>query len=115
MTNFYKLANNCQTTLKTDMDSSQTTMEVDDNSTFPASFPFILTIWDSYIYGSNNASLDPTMEIVEVTSLVSGTTYNITREMEGTSGSEHFIGQTVAMLITAAIITQLQTAINALE
>lgn len=73
-----QFANAVSTTLSASMDNVQTTMTVASATGFPSSFPF-----DAHIEaeGSNSD------EIVSVTSLSSGTTYNVTRASESYAGS----------------------------
>jgi hypothetical protein len=91
------------TTLSTSMTNVQTTITVVSASGFPSSFPFTLVVEP----GAANA------EIVTVTSLSSGTTYNITRGVDGTSAVAHTSGVPVRHMITARDFTEWQTHTDA--
>ena len=113
-TAFLKAANNYRTTLSAEISAIATSMTPVSIVGAPTTFPFRLTIWDSTIYGKANPSLDPGMEIVEVSSETGGV-FTISREAEGTTGSVHPAGSNVALLLTAGMIKQIQDAVNALE
>ena len=113
-TSFYQVKNYYLSSLKEELGTGKTTIVLDDETGLPTSYPFLLTIWDSTLYG-NNPNLDPNMEIVEVTEDYVGDGYTIVRGKEDTSDVTHAVGSAVAMLLTAGIIKQIQDAINALE
>lgn len=113
-------ANNAITTLATDLDAGLLTVNLTSVTKMPTSFPFRLTLWNGALYGYRNPADDPDMEIVEVTAwnapyYYAGAEYLITRGMEGTADRAHSSGDTVALLITAGMIQQIQAAIAALE
>lgn len=93
------------TTITSGMTNSQTTVTVASASGFPTSYPFTLVIEP----GTASA------EIVNVTSLSSGTTYNITRGQDGTSGVTHSINSPIRHMITARDLSEWQTAVDAIN
>lgn len=100
-----QFVNAISTTLSASMTGVQTTMTVASATGFPASYPF-----DAHIEadGSNSD------EIVSVTSLSSGTTYNVTRASESYAGSAsasaHGSGATVRLVVSAGAIAALGAA-----
>ena len=95
-----QFANAVSTTLSSSMTNTQTTMTVTSATGFPAAYPF-----DAHI----QAELSNSDEIVQVTSLSSGTTYNITRASESYAGSSsasaHSSGATVWLVVTAGALS----------
>ena len=67
---------------------------------FPASFSFHVTIED---------------EILSCTSSGGGDVFNVTRAQEDTSAVEHAAGVRVSLRVTAQLISDLNTAVNAIE
>ena len=121
---FLQASNNALSILAATLAAGATAVNIDDITNMPGSFPFRLTIWDAATYGYTNAADDPNMEIVEVTGWSGAyyypytpaqTEYTILRAREGTADVEHASGQTIALLITAGMIQQIQDAITALE
>ena len=92
-------ANAVSTTLNGSMTNVVTTMTVASATGFPASFPF-----DAHIE-AEGANAD---EIVSVTSLSSGLTYNVTRASESYGGSAaasaHATGANVRLVVTAGAL-----------
>lgn len=89
-------------TLALAMNASVTTMQLNNITGFPA-YPFTLVIEPD----TNNE------EIITVISLSSGTTVNITRAQDGTSGVSHAIGSEVKHMITARDLQEPQNHIAA--
>lgn len=125
-TTWLQVTNNAVTTLAASLTDAALEMDLTDISRMPVEFPFRLTIWDAQVYGWRNPAADPDMEIVEVTAYTEGYYYGgawdtdepeyvIVRGREGTSAAEHAAGDTVALLLTAGIVQQIQDAITALE
>jgi len=116
-----KTTNNAVTTLEEALAAGALTVNLTSTAHMPGTYPFRLTIWDAALYGYRNPDADPSMEIIEVTGpdpypyAYAPDEYVITRGMEGTSDVAHALGQTVALLITAGMIQQIQNAITALE
>jgi hypothetical protein len=96
-----QFANAVSTTLSAAMLSTDTTMTVASASGFPASYPFDVHI---------EAETTNTDEIVQVTSLSSGTTYNVTRASEPYGGvqsaSAHSSGANVRLVVTAGALAE---------
>jgi hypothetical protein len=96
-----QFANAVSTTLSAAMASTDTTMTVVSASGFPASYPFDVHI---------EAETTNTDEIVQVTSLSSGTTYNVTRASEPYGGvqsaSAHSSGANVRLVVTAGALAE---------
>src|SRR5690625_4491928 len=86
---FVNASNNAVAKLSSNINSSQTSLTVDDASLFPDA-PFLLTV-------DNNRHI---MEILRVTN-VSGNTLTVQRGREGTSASSHSAGSNVENNFTA--------------
>lgn len=109
MANYYIKENNAKSILVNNVTASDTTLVVASSTTFPNFANFIVTIWDKLSY--SDPGDDPTMEIVLVTA-ISGPTFTITRAQESTSAKIHLVRHAVELLITAAQIVELETAID---
>src|SRR5690625_7560809 len=81
---FVNASNNAVAKLSSNINSSQTSVEVDDASVFPSA-PFLITVNE---------------EIMRVTSL-SGNSLTVQRGREGTSASSHNAGSNVENNFTA--------------
>lgn len=130
-TTWLQAANNVLTTLAADLVAGATTIDITSTALMPTSYPFRLTIWNSELYGFRNPWDDPDMEIIEVTGAnpygygypyygggppgAGDDEYQIIRAREGTADIDHQEGDTVALLITAGMIQQIQQAIAVLE
>lgn len=88
-----QVANNAASTLGSSISSGDTTLTVADASTFPTSGNFRILI-DS--------------ELILVTA-VSGTTFTITRGIEGTTAASHTSGAAVTHILTAGSLIQVVT------
>jgi len=119
LTTWLNFANNAATTLAVDLAQTATRIDLADTTNMPTSYPFRLTIWNATLYGYRNPAADPDMEIVEVTGATPygyySAEYEIDRGKESTSDVAHSAGDTVALLITAGGLQQIQDAITALE
>lgn len=89
-----QVTNNAESTLNGAIDNDDTSMVVTSATPFPTTTPFRLTLED---------------EIVEVT-VVAGTTFTITRGVEGTTGAAHADGTPVYLNILASHIQEIQAA-----
>lgn len=100
-TTFLTPKNNAATTLAEPLDDSETGVDVTDASVFPADgdCPFHVTVDD---------------EIMTVTG-VANNTLTVTRGAESTTPAAHDNGKDVSLNITAEAISDLNTAVNALE
>lgn len=107
---FLQLKNNAYSTLNGGIVSGATTLVVTSAATFPTSGNFMCTIWNKTTYP--DCSLDPNMEIVLVTG-VSGTTFTITKAQEGTPDNNHNNGDNIEALLTAGMLTEIETRANA--
>jgi hypothetical protein len=92
-----QFSNNAATTLANAMNSSQTTLTVNDASLFPASAQFRIRI------DSTGGS-----EIVLVTGGAGTTTWTVQRGIEGTTAISHASGDTVTEVLTAGAMAQFQ-------
>lgn len=97
-----RLANHPVSTLTTSINSSATTLDVDDPTVFP---------------GSENFTIKIGVELMRVTG-VSGPTFTVIRGHEGTTAASHTAGAVVAMVVTDNVMQQLlaelyQTGISA--
>jgi len=92
---FVNASNNAVAKLSSNINSSQTSLTVDDASIFPDA-PFLITVND---------------EIMRVTS-VSGNSLTVQRGREGTSASSHNAGSTVENNFTAGTYQALVDEIN---
>ena len=100
-TTFLKPKDNGTTTLNGALDISQTDVDVTDGSVFPTTYPFHVTCED---------------EIMEVTDNTTNTLTVATRgTIESTAAATHTSGTTIRLLITAEAMTEIHTAVNALE
>ena len=119
LTTWLQTTNNAVTTLAVDLALAAVRIDLTSITTMPVAYPFRLTIWNAAVYGYTNPAADPDMEIVEVTAATPygyyAAEYTITRGMEGTVDVAHSAGDTVALLITAGMIQQIQDAVTALE
>lgn len=106
---FHKLVNNYTTTLAAELAQGATTMTVAATHAGLSAGSFYLTVWDKTTHP--NPPDDPNMEIVEVTA-VSGSDYTVTRGLFDTSDVLHANGSAVEMLDVAALITELQNAVQ---
>jgi hypothetical protein len=88
--------------LSASMNGSQTTMQLTDLIGIPA-YPFTMVVEPD----SANE------EIVTVVSLASGTTLNVLRAQDGTSGVTHDLGSQVRHMITARDLQEPQNHISA--
>ena len=98
---WYTLENGVKTTLASDITDVATSMTVTSAADFPASYPFLLTLWDP-TQGSQPAD-DADMEVVNVTN-VAGAVCTIVRGQDDTSGVAHSAGVRVQLLIAKAVI-----------
>ncbi len=100
-TTFYVPANNASGKLKTTIDDDDTSVVLDtgDGAAFPSTYPYPITIG---------------AEILKVTNR-SGDTLTVERGAEDTAAVAHNAGVDVEMLITAKFVSDLNTAVNALE
>lgn len=100
-----QFVNAVSTTLSSGMTNVQTTMTVASATGFPSTFPF-----DVHIEADDPPGTG-TDEILSVTSLSSGTTYNVTRASEAYAGSSsasaHSSGAVVRLVVTAAALAAL--------
>ena len=100
-TSFMKSKNRAVTTLNGGITDADLTILVTDSSVFPTTYPFPVSIND---------------EICSVTNNNTGTnTLTITRAQESTSAAAADDGDTVENTWTAKYITDLNTAVNAIE
>ncbi len=100
-TTFMKALNNAVTALNGNIIAADLTILVVASSVFPTTYPFPISIDN---------------EILSVTNNNTGTnTITVTRAQESTSAASHSSGAAVAIYITAKYITDLNTAVNALE
>src|SRR5690625_4369701 len=95
---FVNASNNAVAKLSSNINSSQTSLTVDDASIFPDA-PFLITVNE---------------EIMQVTS-VSGNTLTVQRGREGTSASSHNAGSTVENNFTAGTYHALVDEIESLK
>jgi hypothetical protein len=98
MTDWLQVKNNSASELALAVNSGATELilKTGEGSRFPASFPFHITIDD---------------EILSVTARTNDT-LTVARAQEGTSAAAHNAGAAVRLNITAALIAELQTAID---
>jgi hypothetical protein len=100
-TTFQVAKNNAGTTLNGAIDDNDLTILLTDSSVFPTTYPYPVSIGNEILYVSNNNT---------------GTnTITVTRGDESTVAAAHDTLSVVALLITAKYITDLNTAVNALE
>ena len=101
MTTFLKVKNRAVSTLDGGINDVvlEFTVAAGEGALFPSVFPFHVTIED---------------EILEVTNRV-GDVFTCTREAEGTTGAAHADGKTVSLNITAQAVSDLNTAVKAIE
>lgn len=99
-TTFLVVANNVAGTLASSMDDSQTTVPLLDGTTFPAVFPYEVTIEG---------------EIIRVNGKTVNTLTPVVRAQEGTAAAAHGSGAPVELLVTAKHVSDLDTAVNAAE
>ena len=100
-TTFLVPKNNGTTTLDGSLDNSQTDVDVVDGTVFPTTYPFHVTCED---------------EIMEVTDNTTNTLTVATRgTIESTSAATHASGLAIRLLITAEAMSEIHTAVNALE
>ena len=114
-TSFKQPKNNAQSTLGEDLDTTETGIDVASGhgSRFPApGNGFYATIWNSGTYADPFS--DPNMEIVLVSARTTDT-LTVTRGQLGTSGVAHTTGDDIRLLVDASFISDLNTAVNALE
>jgi uncharacterized protein (DUF1330 family) len=99
-TTFLQVKNNAFSTLSSGVDDVATVFPVSDITKYPGTFPFHASVEDEIIKvaGVSGSNLDP-----------------CTRAQEGTSAVGHSSGATIEVLITAQLLTDIYTAINALE
>jgi hypothetical protein len=79
--------------------ATELTVLTGDGAVFPSAFPFCLSIEDEIVFCTNG----------------SGDVMTIVRAQEGTSAVSHAINVAIENSITAKYITELNTAVNALE
>jgi len=96
--NYDKIKNNSSDFLLITLSLGQTTMTLTDFSNLPSFYPYEVVIWDRATY--EEPSDDPYMERVNITSLVSGNTVNITRAQSGTSQYNHAAGNSVTSILS---------------
>ncbi|MFA5879925.1 MAG: hypothetical protein WC860_07095, partial [Candidatus Margulisiibacteriota bacterium] len=106
---FFKKKNNAKSTITAQLNIGATSITVFDETVFPTSGDFILTIWDSSLYPDPGD--DPDMEIVKVTN-VSTNTFTIVRAQENTSDVLHADGSDIQLLITAGQLDEITTALT---
>lgn len=105
--------NNADSTISA-LASGVLTLTVTDGSSFPSSFPYLLTIWDDTTY--SYVGEDPNMEILKCTART-GNNLTVIRNQENTGDNNHADGDMAAMLFTAGhfndaslgVITKLDT------
>ena len=102
-TTFLKPKNNGVTTLNGALDISQTDVAVVDSSVFPTTYPFHVTCEDEIMEVNNNNTGTNTL-----TTETRGT-------IESTSAATHANATSIRLLITAEAMTEIHTAVNALE
>ena len=102
-TTFLKPKNNGTTTLNGALDISQTDVAVVDSSVFPTTYPFHVTCEDEIMEVNNNNTGTNTLTVE-------------TRDtIESTSAATHANATSIRLLITAEAMTEIHTAVNALE
>lgn len=113
ITAFDEVGNNVQSTLASGINNSATSITVASGTSFPTPVNgYWATIWDADTYA--DPALDSNMEVVRVTGK-SGATLTVTRAQRGTSGVSHSTGNAIRGLIDSDLISDLQTAVNAIE
>jgi len=96
--NYDRVKNNLSDYLAVDLNIGQTTMTLNDFNNLPSFYPYNVVIWDRAVY--EEPSDDSDMEIVTITSLVSGNIVNITRAQSGTSQKNHSAGNWVSTMLS---------------
>ncbi len=100
-TTFQVTKNRAITSLNGNIVAGDLTIVVTSSAVFPTTYPFPISIDD---------------EILSVTNNNTGTnTLTVTRAQESTSAASHSSGVAVALYITAKYVTDLNTAVNAIE
>ena len=104
-TTFNVVVNLAKSTLAADITNVATSMAVaaGEGAKFPSTYPYNLSL-----------DIEASREIVKVTNR-STDTFTIVRAQEGTSAAAHSAGVRVALDVTAKLITDLDTAVNAIE
>ena len=111
-TTFKKVTNNGQSTLNADVTTTvQTTIQINPSHTsrFPASGSFWVRV-----YNNSNPASATVSELMLVTG-VSSNTFTVTRNADGLGASTFTTGQAVRLNIMAEHVSDLNTAVNALE
>ena len=100
-TTFLKVKNRALSTLASDITDSDLSLTVaaGEGALFPSTYPFHITIEDE-ILTCTNRSTD---------------TLTVTRAAEGTSAAAHTAGKAVVLRITAQLLSDLDSAVNAIE
>jgi len=106
---FLKKSNNYKSTLAADVTVGATTIVVSSVANLPATFDYLLTIWNEGLYA--DPSDDGGVEVVKVTSR-SGTTLTVTRAQDDTSASTHTSGDRIALLFVKAHSDEWEDAID---
>lgn len=106
---FLQINNNSYSTLNGGISTGATTLTVNSASTFPATGNFRCTIWNKLTYP--DPTNDSNMEIITVTG-VSGNTFTIVKAQEGTSDNNHNNGDEIELLVTAGVLSEVETVIN---
>jgi len=111
---FLKKENCARTTINQvgGIDSSTTSLTIDDASDFPASGDFLVTIWDKNNFP--DPCDDVNNEIVKVTNVI-GNIFTIVRGQDDTLGVAHGNSQAVELLITKKHFDEITDEINALS
>lgn len=106
---FLQIKNNAYSTLASGVSTGATSLVVANSALFPLTGNFRCTIWNKVYYP--DCSLDPNMEIITVTN-VSGTTFTVVKAQEGTGDNNHSLGDNIELLVTAGVLSELETRIN---
>jgi len=98
-TTFKVAKNSATTTLNGGIDDTVGSLTVVAGAVFPTTFPFPISIDDEIMLCTNRV----------------GNVLTVTRAQEGTAAAAHLTASTVALNITAIYITDISTAVNAIE
>jgi len=99
VTPFLVVQNDSYSTLATAVTAVTTSWPVADGSKFPTDYPYDVTNEDEIARVTNNA----------------GNVLTVTRAVQGTIAAAHKLGTAVCLNATAKSVTDLNTAVNALE
>ena len=100
---YLKLENNAESTLDGEITSTDTSIAIVSSSSFPNTFPFILTIWDELTYP--DPSDDTNMEMVLIGGVTSNTFTSVTRGYGSTTGVIHATSSKIALVMTKEVFT----------